>query len=122
MREIKFREWVKEFDSMLYEVYFHEEVSIDEHFNDCNRTLMQYTGLKDINGKEIYESDIVKVISSADDAVLSYEEVTQLPCGVWYLTTSINEGMYDVMMYSDNYIEIAGNLYENPELLEEIQK
>jgi len=53
MREIKFRAWDKD----LHKMYNKWTVIPDD---DRSHILMQYTGLKDKNGKEIYEGDIVK--------------------------------------------------------------
>ena len=71
--------------------------------------LMQCTGLKDKNGKLIYEGDIVKDNYEALHYVRWVYDSWQLfPC------TQDNYTIYIV----DNEIEVIGNIYENPELLE----
>ena len=67
----------------------------------------QFTGLKDKNGKEIYEGDIVK------SGILTGEVYQQY--GYW-TATSIGQSLW-----SQKSIEIIGNIYENPELLKEPQ-
>lgn len=82
--------------------------------------LMQSTGLKDKNGKEIFEGDIVKVTDG--------DERTNFPdggigtiCGLdeifmWYIDGQVHNGLFDISQ--EYYIEVIGNIYENPELLE----
>jgi len=64
MKEIKFRAWDKDENYMrgwelLQRVYYGSPME-DNIFNDADYILMQYTGLKDKNGVEIYEGDIVR--------------------------------------------------------------
>lgn len=82
--------------------------------------LMQSTGLTDKNGKEIFEGDIVKVTDG--------DERTNFPdggigtiCGLdeifmWYIDGQVHNGLFDISQ--EYYIEVIGNIYENPELLE----
>lgn len=81
-------------------------------------TIGQYTGLTDKNGKKIFEDDIVKVTddngkteysSCGIGYVLFYD-------GVWYIDNEVNDGLYDVNKIY--YVEVIGNIHDNPELLE----
>lgn len=69
---------------------------------------MQYTGLKDRNGKEIWEGDI-----GYDDHLECYGIVTFDDGAFNYEWENICE------LLSEKYIEIVGNIYDNPELLED---
>ena len=116
MREIKFRAWDKRKSRMMY-----DGIILD--MSDCSRhdmkhnfdasdsiELMQYTGLKDKNGVEIYEGDIVKVDEEFFARVLYNERFTSFDVA----TTGNTVGFYD---YGKS-LEVIGNIYENPELLE----
>lgn len=73
--------------------------------------IMQYTGLHDKNGKEIYEGDIVK-------ANFFNKEITgkiEFAFGAFFVTGS---AVSDNQMFIFSDYEVIGNIYENPELLE----
>ena len=124
MREIKFRAWVKNLDTNkfqmhLWNINFFADYSpvtgYGDEFpdpDDPDRILMQFTGLKDKNGKEIYEGDVAE-----------YEAWTGLDRGeiVWgeKECAFFWAGKTDCQPLGDIYqdIEIIGNIYENPELL-----
>ncbi len=92
------------------------------HPNDAyNVELMQYTGLKDKNGVEIYEGDIVSIQYDNDQPTI--HEVVW--CGIDYpafdfqpqLNCECN-GFSHYHNDPDTIVEVIGNIYENPELLE----
>lgn len=138
MREIKFRCW-QVFDEdeegnpkwqMIGAdelVFINYEPLRDLLKNDPDSEIfMQYTGLKDKNGKEIYEGDIVEMkIERAeyegqdeDEWKVWYEKgKVEFSSGCFWINTnghSINCHFH----YNDSHREVIGNIYENPELLE----
>ena len=122
MREIKFRAWKKECKSMVDVTYIdwnEKEVGYDEgdyfsFFISC--ILMQYTGLKDINNKEIYEGDIVAIDFMDMDSQLKKGVVTFIECGY-----CVDTGNSLIPLFSEiETKEVLGNIYENKELLEEL--
>ncbi len=115
MREIKFRAWDKIEKIMYLDVQDEYDFicgskiaeSFGELLEDEDFIVMQFTGLKDKNGKEIFEGDIL-----FDGTVKSFV--------IWKEEESmfgINNGKYELGYY--NNWEVIGNIYENPELLEE---
>jgi len=117
MREIKFRAWDKETTKMIYnaEMGFNMGSCFGDILDEVDKgkiILMQYTGLKDKNGKEIYEGDILihaewKVVVGWNKKRASFKLVAR-------------DGIVDAedISMSQKYIEIIGNIYENPELME----
>ncbi|BAR81199.1 uncharacterized protein KNN_00322 [Bacillus thuringiensis serovar tolworthi] len=84
--------------------------------------VMQYTGLKDKNGKEIYEGDVLD-LSLGDDSVLRCEVIYEAPsfCRKWYNANTIHLRQREIepMAWNTHIVyEVIGNIYENPELLE----
>jgi len=135
MKEIKFRLWDKEKNRMIYPVYqsralknqarheclhLYPDSSCSLFDNDkedmifaiqpdeTNR-IMQFTGLKDNNGKEIYEGDIVSIIINNVNKgkyEIKWNEYK------WY---PFSEGIPPI--YTGTKLEVIGNIYENPDLL-----
>ena len=97
MRDIKFRAWDKNRGMIISELDF---------TGTYQGEIMQYTGLKDKNGKEIYEGDICKHQNPSESNYVEYR------LGVWCL---MPHGLY--LHGEDMMVEVIGNIYENPELL-----
>ena len=121
----KFRAWDKELQTMLDVslIDFKKSVLIGEHweFGETNFInfdeieLMQSTGLKDKNGKEIFEGDILK--SNKYTTSVFYERGAY--CVKFSRTPNTTVTM-NVISFIEKYkTKIIGNIYENPELLED---
>lgn len=81
--------------------------------------IMQYTGLKDVNGEDIYEGDIVHGYDQEpdrDDGYIgsSVIDVVNFKYGAFWIGDSWNE----IMVMTPPIVEVIGNVHENPELLE----
>ncbi|MGF2077583.1 YopX family protein [Enterococcus casseliflavus] len=83
---------------------------------DHDQILMQSTGLKDKNGVEVFQGDIVKCTSGCPHEVVWLKEYAGMYVGgmpAWYLS-GLNEGYAWI-----GKEEVMGNIFENPELLEQ---
>lgn len=83
---------------------------------DCE--LMQYTGLKDINDKEIYEGDIVLLKHWKSSDIFDYNQPFEVSYKYGQVVFIQNEYYNYISDLNGNlYKEIVGNIYENPYLL-----
>ena len=119
MKELKFRAW--DGKKMIDDVIPASETSIVELFEyEWQETeveaVEQYTGLKDKNGKEIYENDIVEYTTCYYGKEKSHRKVVEW--GEWY---SDDFGEPHNIGYSNlsECMEVIGNVHENADLLEE---
>ena len=125
MREIKFRAWHKGkkiignvlgIDILHKEIFFsNENVDCYEHVDFKNIELMQYTGLKDKNGKEIYEGDIVKFLNGIFEVIWCNEKAS------FMLKNKEFKEFLNFIYENNNGMEIVGNIYQNLELYEEVR-
>lgn len=123
MREIKFRAWDEWLGRMVYWDEFQERYNMYVFDNAIKRIHpMQFTGLKDRNGVEIYEGDIIKYhyFYFSNGSEIENECV----CSVKWDDTFANFDAMDKNGFahflgqaSDDGIEVIGNIYEHPDLL-----
>jgi hypothetical protein len=106
-REIKFRAWDKEHNVMRNFERIAGWSMSELNDKDTSQLYMQYTGLKDKNGKEIYDGDLIKAPAGKPYKVV-FEE------GCFRTSRKVGEGLLASFWEGE---EIIGNVWENPELL-----
>ena len=146
MREIKFRTWVKNESKMIsgYSATVIDVFTQSFAYRSKEVELMQYTGLKDKNGKEIFEGDVIRIVEDNRMGGIYLGTIRYL--GNWGVygfnmldakvieTRDFGEKTMGFLMKhfgncftlaeafkhgdeSDFKVEVIGNIYENPELL-----
>jgi len=117
MRKTKFRAWDKENNEMIqvYGAWFEEQGNYHETdftLIAYRYVLMQYTGLKDKNGREIYEGDILGAKDRWFKPIVGFRD------GMFVVKNLSPYCRLHEYMKDENWI-IIGNKYENPELLKD---
>lgn len=132
MRTIKFRAWNYDILKGVWRMYEWDEVKSNcmAFFTNPERftffkpikkphVIMQFTGLTDKNGKEIYEGDIVKHFDH--DGIIREIIFMKGSSGYWtgdeFISYASNYHFEWKDLHKSDNIEIIGNIHENPKLL-----
>lgn len=136
-RPLKFRAWDKTYDRWIElsnyaldpengEILIAHDPGEFVIFDGCDYELMQFTGLKDKNGKEIFEGDLVK---RTGEIVWTKDKKENAPREVYYIDDDACWWVRGKDGYNDErlgaflnwgegtLVEVIGNIYENPDLL-----
>jgi len=134
-REIKFRIWDKDNKKMFYKGVSPDRIYMGldgklynglngQDFSD-NFILMQYTGLHDRNGKEVYEGDIVRITGEYVNPITnSSYPIHRVQMVCWESKKKVRGNLFagfiglNFGIAHTIKIEVIGNIFENPELLE----
>jgi len=112
MREIKFRAWDGERMLSPEDIYIYDGKPCwkneHDHIGVKKGVLMQFTGLLDKNGKEIYEGDVVKVMFPVE-----FVGVVEYDAPEWRIRRKSG-----TLWRFAECPEVIGNVFENPELIE----
>lgn len=128
MREIKFRAWDQSLGKMVFgpsldtnpdgAIY---SCNYDKNGNLVNRPLMQFTGLLDSGGSEIYEGDYVRVYSHGEESIHKVFWGGEYPAFDLSGWAGECNGLHYCMCDPDTTIEVVGNIHkrnQNHELLD----
>lgn len=117
MREIKLRCWNAAGEKITYDDdWVYEWRHIKQSHESGRIILMQYTGIRDKNGVEVYEGDVIISFECHDGFNPLVGKVSFGADGKWIIEDSDSKYIEDLCEYADE-LKVIGNIYENPELL-----
>lgn len=128
MRKYKFRAWNKATSKMMSWNDIRRFRNLDKLLTLDHIILQQFTGLLDKNGKEIYEGDIISDVVETDEGLKqSFEQIYfEEKEGCYKLDNSLNQDKLSGIILAFELIDfdyiVVGNIYENPELLNNVKK
>ena len=129
----KFRAWDKRFSEFVEDFFVSEDgkiykkstntgygIAISRETSD-KVILMQSTGLFDKNGKEIFEGDVVRMRNPRHRRQIGMFQVVRVANSpmLGLLCKKLTTEIFNLYEHMRNYYEVKGNIYENPEFLED---
>lgn len=134
MRKFKFRVWSTERKKMIYperdgwyrkafkgDNGYWQTATISILFEVNKVKVMQWTGLKDKNGKEVYEGDIVETVTASGNPFGTIDVVRYQDGG--FKLVDDTDSLLPIYIGDKEVIsiEVIGNIYEHPHLLKEVK-
>ena len=128
MKELKIKAWLKKEKKMVsiigidfnyeYIRYTEDDNLFNENYKTAefkNIELLQFTGLKDNGGQELYDADVIKFNDGIDDiyGLISYDDED----GTYRVSY---ENITEHLSEREGDFEIVGNIFENPDLHEQL--
>lgn len=128
MREIKFRAWDGDIMDCDVGVVNNKAIVVEGEdvwfWSEQPKAIMQFTGLKDKNGKEIYEGDIIATLFAYSEGIREEKHIIVFKEGEFvcsdvedYKNEKQTLGDSSIRVFNQRYRTIIGNIYENPKLL-----
>lgn len=118
-RTIKFRLWIPGDEDEPSQMIGGDDLAFEEYapLTDLlsQERIMQWTGLLDINGVEIYEGDVLRLTDYHGERIVE----VGFYCGTYYYT---GDGFSDEYLFNSRERRVLGNVYANPELAAKVRE